>query len=151
MTPTLQSWIALCGRVLLSVIFLLSGIGKIMDWSGTEAMMSAHGMPAVPLLHIGAIVVEFGIGLLFIVGWQTRWTALALFLFLIPTTLIFHHFWDLAEPERTLQMINFLKNLAIMGGLLEVCALGAGAISIDAWLARSRFSIPSVTAKTQAR
>jgi putative oxidoreductase len=129
----------------------LSGVGKIMDWSGTEAMMSAHGMPAVPLFHIGAIVVELGMGLLFLVGWQTRWAALGLFVFLIPTTLIFHHFWDLADPERTAQMINFLKNLAIMGGLLEVCAFGAGAISVDAWLQRSRFAIPSMTAKTQTR
>lgn len=83
-----------------------------------------------------AIAAEIGGGLALLVGWQTRWAALGLVLFLIPTTLIFHHFWDLPEPEHAAQRIQFSKNLAVMGGLLGFAALGAGAISLDGWIAK---------------
>jgi putative oxidoreductase len=130
----MSSWIALCARILLSVIFLLSGVGKIQNWSGTAAMMESRGMPAAPVLLALACVAELAGGLALLLGWKTRWAAFGLVLFLIPTTLIFHHFWDLQDPEQTAQRIHFLKNLAIMGGLLEVCAMGAGALSLDAFL-----------------
>jgi putative oxidoreductase len=140
MSTTMQQNVSLAGRILLSVIFLLSGITKIMHWSATADSMAAHGMGAVGLLLAGAILVEVLGGLALLLGWQMRAAAVVLFLYLIPTTLIFHNFWAHQGAEHQNQMIHFLKNLAIMGGLLEACAFGAGGWSLDALLARRRFA-----------
>jgi putative oxidoreductase len=149
MSLAFQSSFSLIGRLLLSAIFLMAGLGKIMDWSGTVGMMEAHGMPAVQVLLPLAILVELGGGLALLVGFQTRGAAFLLFLFLIPTTLIFHHFWDLQGAERVTQMTNFLKNVAIMGGLLEYTAMGAGRFSVDAWLTRTpAWELPPKTTMT---
>jgi putative oxidoreductase len=127
-----QPSVSLMGRILLSVIFVVSGLGKIADWSHTAAYMTSQGMPAVPVFLTLAILIELVGGLALMFGWHTRIAALVLFLYLVPVTLTFHSFWALAGPERQLQMTNFLKNLAIMGGLLEFCAVGAYAMSLDA-------------------
>ncbi len=127
----LQHVTPLVGRGLLSLIFLLSGFGKIADWSGTAAYMASKHMPAVPFFLLGAILLEVGGGLALLAGFKARWAALALIFFLIPATLIFHNFWAYEGMEQKMQMINFLKNLAIMGGLLTVAAHGAGPISVD--------------------
>lgn len=122
---------ALLGRMLLAQIFLISGVGKILDWSGTEATMASKGMPLVPLFHIGALMCELGGGLALLVGFRARLAALVLFLFLIPTTLVFHNFWAVPPAEQMQQTINFMKNLAIMGGLAFAMSFGPGPISID--------------------
>jgi uncharacterized membrane protein YphA (DoxX/SURF4 family) len=102
---------------------LSDGGGRTLTQNAT--MMAEHGMPAVPPLLGAAAVVEILDGLGLLVGFQTRIVALVLFLYLIPTTLIFHNFWAAAAPAQQEQMSNFLKNLAIMGGLLEFFAAGA--------------------------
>ncbi len=135
---TYHPTISLLGRILLSAIFLVSGISKISDWNGTAGMMSAHGMSAVPFFLTVAILVEIVGGLALLTGWHTRLAALMLFLYLIPTTLIFHNFWAVQGAAQQMQTIHFLKNLAIMGGLLEFVAVGAYAISMDAVRARHR-------------
>jgi putative oxidoreductase len=140
MTSNMQQTVSLAGRVLLSAIFLLSGISKILHWSATADHMAAHGMPAVQMLLAGAVVVEVLGGLALLLGFQTRAASLILFLYLIPTTLIFHNFWAHQGAAQQDQMIHFLKNLAIMGGLLEVAAMGAGAWSLDAVQNRRRFA-----------
>ena len=106
------------GRILLGQIFLLAGIHKMMDWQGMSAYMASQGMPWIPFFLTGAILVETLGGLSLILGIQPRIGALVLTAFLIPATLIFHDFWTLEDPQRSLQMIMFQKNLAIMGGLL---------------------------------
>jgi len=131
MNASIIQFAPLAGRVLISAIFLLSGIGKIGDWSGTAAYMAGHGMPAAPFFLFLAIAIELAGGLSVLTGFKARWGALLLFVFLIPTTLIFHAFWA-AEPEMfRMQMTNFMKNLAIMGGLLQIIAHGSGALSLD--------------------
>src|SRR5256885_487719 len=100
MSPAFPQWVALAGRVLLSAIFVLSGLTKLTNWSGTESQMASHGMPAASVLLLGAIVVEMGGGLALLLGCQTRAAAAALFLFLIPTTLIFHNFWAYQGQEQ---------------------------------------------------
>ncbi|MNC92228.1 Inner membrane protein YphA [compost metagenome] len=70
-------------------------------------------------------------GLLIVVGWQARWAATAIFLFLIPTTFIFHNFWAVDAAQQGMQQIQFMKNLSIMGGMLYVMAFGAGPLSLD--------------------
>ncbi len=127
----------LLSRLLLSVIFLVSGIGKIPGWEGTSAYMSAKGMPMVPVLLAGAILLEVAGGLSLLLGYRARAGAAALVIFLIPTTLIFHNFWAFEGMDQQTQMFNFLKNLAILGGLVQAMVYGAGAFSLDARL-RSR-------------
>lgn len=117
-----QHYLVAIGRVLLSVIFILSGISKIMDWQGTAAYMGAQGLPWVPLLLGLAAAVEILGGIAVLVGWYARWAAWLLFLYLIPVTVVFHSFWALTGAEQQTQLVNFLKNLSIMGGLLLVAA-----------------------------
>lgn len=121
----------LAGRILLALIFLVSGYGKITGFEGTVGYIAKSGLPLPQLAAIGAIVVELGGAILLIIGWQARWAATAMFLFLIPTTLIFHNFWaaDVAQVQG--QTIHFMKNLCIMGGMLYVMAFGAGPLSVD--------------------
>ena len=118
----------LVGRLLMAAIFLMSGMHKISDPQGTQQYMQAMGMTwATTLLYLGAIVIEVGGGLSLLLGYWTRAGATALILFMIPTTLIFHT--NFADQN---QMIHFLKNLAMFGGLFYVAAYGAGPISLDA-------------------
>ena len=136
------------GRILLALIFVISGFGKLTGFEGTVGYIASQGLP-LPLPQLGAIiaiVVELGAGILLIVGWQARWAATVLFLFLIPTTFLFHNFWAYDGPRAGAQQIQFMKNLCIMGGMLYVMAFGAGAFnrhctrvprSVGASLARS--------------
>ncbi len=128
---TIRPFLALLGRLCLCAIFLSSGVHKAMDWENTASYMAAKGMPVVPVFLVGAIVFEVVGGLLVLVGFKARIGALALVIFLIPTTLIFHNFWAFEEMERQMQMIEFLKNLSILGGLLMVVSGGPGGLSLD--------------------
>ena len=114
------------GRILVAAIFILSGLGKIAAPAATQGYIAAMGMPAPLLAYIGAIVVELGGGLLLLAGYRTRLVAAGLALFSIVTAFIFHH--ALADQN---QMIHFLKNFAMAGGLLQFVAYGAGRISVD--------------------
>jgi len=115
-------------RILLSLIFLWGGLQKILHFSSTRQFMGQNGMPWTGLLLAGAIVVEIGGGLSLFLGFKAKWVALIIALYLIPTTLIFHgHFSDQA------QVVQFLKNLAIIGGLLMVAAFDGGKISLGAF------------------
>ena len=95
-------------------------------------MMADKGLPAVDALLSVAVGLELVGGILVLLGLYARWGALALLAFLVPVTLIMHNFWTLPEAEAMKQMINFMKNVSIAGGLLMVLALGAGPLSIDA-------------------
>jgi putative oxidoreductase len=126
-------WAPLAGRILLCTIFLLSGITKFIDWQGTATYMATKGLRLIPILLPIAAAAEFAGGLAILLGSKSRLAAFLLFLYLIPTTLIFHNFWAQAGAEQTNQMHHFLKNLAIMGGLALMVGLGPGSFSIDGW------------------
>ncbi len=133
MNQSNQNLAALAGRVLMAAIFVLSGLNKMGDFAGTSAMMSSVGLPMTELLLAAAILIEVVGGLMLVIGWQTRCAAAALFLFMIPVTLVFHNPWATADGAAAQQqMIHFLKNLAIAGGLLNLLAFGAGAYSVEA-------------------
>lgn len=122
----MSNLIPLLARVLLASIFLKSGIDKIIDPAGTTAYMDSKGLPFTGVLLVITIVVELVAGLSVFFGYKARWGAMALVIFLIPTTLIFHtNFAD------RLQTIMFMKNLAILGGLLMVTRYGSGPISLE--------------------
>ena len=132
MNPNIQATAALVGRILLAIIFIKSGFGKITGFEGTAAYMASKGLPMTQLLLVGTIVIELLGGIMLVVGYKARWAALAIFLWLIPTTLIFHKFWGLADAkEAATQQIQFLKNVTIMGGMLMVYAFGPGRLSVD--------------------
>ena len=106
------------GRLLLSVIFILSGVQKLMHFSQTASMMAGKGIPLATVALALSIAVEVGGGLLLIIGYKVRYVAMVMALFLVPVTLTFHNFWAFQGAAREMQMGNFLKNLAIIGGLL---------------------------------
>ena len=116
-------------RVLLAAIFLASGFGKITAFQAMVAMAGGAGLPWPTLGIAVAALVEIVGGLALLAGRQARWASLALFLFLIPATLVFHaaHLGD--PTQGRMQMIEVLKNLAIMGGLLQVYIHSAGEVS----------------------
>ncbi|MGB5093792.1 MAG: DoxX family protein [Parvibaculum sp.] len=115
------------GRILISILFIIAGADKVATPDGTMGYIASAGLPFPVLAYAGALAVELGGGLLLLIGYQTRWAALALAAFTIVAALIFHS--NFADQ---IQMIMFLKNLAIIGGLLQIYAFGAGAFSLDA-------------------
>ena len=127
----LQNISALAGRILLASLFVLSGFNKITGFAGTAGYMASKGLPMTEVLLVLTILVELGGGLMLILGYRARMAALAIFLFIIPVTLVFHNFWAVPAAEAQMQMIQFMKNLAIMGGMLCIVAFGAGRYSID--------------------
>lgn len=126
----MQNYISLAARVFLTIIFIKSGIGKLFDPAGTTQAISSVGLPLPGLLTVGAIVFLLAGSLSILLGFKTQWGAWALIAFLIPATLAFHT--NFVEER---QVIQFLKNLSILGGLLMLVAYGAGALSLDHWLA----------------
>ncbi len=132
MNQSNQNLAALVGRILVAAIFVLSGLNKMGDFAGTSAMMGSVGLPMAESLLVATILIEVVGGLMIIIGWQTRYAAAALFLFMIPVTAVFHNPWAVADGAAAQQqMIHFLKNLAIAGGLLNLMAFGAGAYSVE--------------------
>ena len=121
----MKKYVPLIGRILLGLIFVMSGINKMSGFEGTQQYMASQGMPMTSFFLVGAIAVEIFGGLSVILGVKARWGAAALFAFLIPATLIFH-----TNFGNQTQMIMFLKNLSIMGGLLFVITYGAGPLSL---------------------
>ncbi|MEM5427724.1 DoxX family protein [Cupriavidus oxalaticus] len=111
------------GRALLGSIFLISGALKIVGFAGTAAWMASAGLPLASVLLVMTIAIEIGGGLTLITGWNARWGALTLALFLVPVTLIFHGFWSADAANFQNQLNHFLKNVSILGGMLTVFAL----------------------------
>jgi putative oxidoreductase len=119
------------GRVLIALIFLLSGIGKITGYAGTAGYMASKNLPMVDVLLVLSIVIEIGGAAMIVLGWKARLGALALFLWMVPVTLIFHNFWGVPAEQQQLQQIMFLKNLGLMGGMLFLMAFGSGKFSVE--------------------
>jgi len=131
MSNSSGSVVPLLGRILVSVVFILGGVGKITGFSMEEGMVAAKHLP-MPAVALGiALVIELVGGLAILLGLFTRFTSWILFLYLVPTTLLFHNFWAFQGMDRIDTMIHFEKNLAIMGGLLILATYGAGAYSVD--------------------
>jgi putative oxidoreductase len=120
------------GRILLAVLFVMSGLEKVMDLGATAAAIGGKGLPFPQVLAVLTIVAELGGGLLIIVGWQTRLVALVLAIFCALAAYFFHDFWHYPPgAEHTNNMIHFMKNISIIGGFLVLCAVGGGRYSLD--------------------
>lgn len=131
MFALLQNPLSLIGRILLALLFVPSGFSKIGGFAGTVGYIASKGVPLPELAAAAAIGIELGLGLLLLVGWQTRWAVLGIALFTVVITFIFHNFWAVPAEQVTAQQQNFFKNMAAVGGLLTVAAWGAGAWSVD--------------------
>jgi putative oxidoreductase len=129
-------------RFLVAVIFLLSGVGKLFGFADTAQMMAGAGFPAPSVFLVGAIALEIVGGTLLLIGYKTRYAAVALIVFIIPATIIFHAtgIGDPAHGQE--QMINTLKNLAIIGALINFAADGAGAFAVDNFLGTAKNHLP---------
>lgn len=125
MNPS-TSYMPTIGRLLLAAIFLISGVGKLFNPAGTIGYIGAVGLPLAELGYWLAVIVEIGGGLLLIAGYRTRMVALVLAAFTLFAAVAFHS--NFGDQN---QFIHFLKNIAIVGGLLQVVAFGAGRLSLD--------------------
>ena len=126
---TLGPWAKLAGRILIALIFVVAGYGKIGGYAATQEYMAAMGVPGVLLPLV--IVTELGGGVLIALGLFTRYAAVALAGFTILSAILFH-----GGSADQVQQIMFMKNLAIAGGFLFLAANGAGKISLDSGLGR---------------
>lgn len=120
----MDRFLNIAARVLMAQIFIISGFSKITGYAGTQQYMASAGVPAFLLPLV--ILTELGGGILLLLGWKTRWVALLLAGFTLSAALLFH-----LKPGDQMQMINFMKNLAMAGGLLLFVRHGAGAPALD--------------------
>lgn len=135
---TLDQFGPLAGRAALALIFVISGFGKLADPAATAGYIASKGLPLATLLAVLAAAVEIAGGLSILLGAWTRLGALALAVFLVPVTLIFHNPVGLEGMAAQLEVIQVLKNLAILGGLVAIASFGPGPVSLDARLAARR-------------
>lgn len=126
-----QPWGLLLGRLLLAYIFVLAGYDKVVGFARYTGYMAKYAMPMVEPLLVATIALELVAGLMLVVGWKARWAALALLLFTLAASVIFHAYWAVAPEQAYGQMLHFQKNLAIMGGMLYVALMGPGRFSLD--------------------
>ena len=140
MASMAQGLVSLLARLMIASIFLASAIGnKIPQFQATANYMQTEGVPNPKLALFGAIGLLLLGGLSVVAGAWTRIGSLFLLVFLAAATFYFHDFWKFADPtQRQLQTIQFMKNLAIGGGLLALIAYGGGAWSVDGWIAKRR-------------
>jgi putative oxidoreductase len=124
-------FLPLLGRILIGAPFVMSGLGKLAAYGATVGYIAAVGLPVPPLAFILAVMTELGGGLLLISGYRARTVSLAMAVFCVVTAMFFHH--NFADQN---QMIHFLKNVMMAGGLLQIAYFGAGAFSLDARLGR---------------
>lgn len=128
-------YLPLAGRLLIGLPFAMSGLGKLGAIAATTGYIASAGLPVPALAFAVSVIVELGGGLLLVAGVRTRLVALVLAIFSLATAIFFHH--NFADQN---QMIHFLKNVMMAGGLLQIVAFGAGALSVD-----SRGKQPEIT------
>ncbi len=124
--------LAVAGRVLLALVFILAGFSKFAGLEGTAGYIASKGLPMPSVLALLTALLEVVGGLALAIGFQARLAAIALAVFTLLATFLFHNFWAMPADQAFVQQLMFMKNLAITGGLLFVFALGAGPLSVDA-------------------
>lgn len=127
-----QAWKLFLGRTLLGLLFLVAGVRQLMFYAGSVGYFGKLGFPAPEATAWLSIVIHVVGGVLLIVGWKTKWTSWLLLAMVVIATAMAHRFWEYDAAQYANQLNHFLKNLAIIGGLLFVTAFGAGAKSVDA-------------------
>ncbi|MBQ0798129.1 MAG: DoxX family protein [Porticoccaceae bacterium] len=132
MMNTINSFAPLLGRILIAALFIPAGISKITGFAGTSGYMASKGLPMADVLLVLTIIIELGGGIMLLAGVRAKEVALIIFLFLIPVTVVFHGYWGIEDAAaQSKEQIAFMKNIAIMGGLLFIAAFGAGKFAVD--------------------
>ncbi|AGH84955.1 DoxX family protein [Ralstonia pseudosolanacearum] len=134
MNAAIERWrdeLILLGRVLMMLLFLISGWGKLTGFSATVGYMGTVGAPMPMLAAIVAVLMEFGVGIALLIGFWTRPLALLMALFVLGTALIAHTYWNVEGAMQTANMVQFYKNLSIMGGLILLSVTGAGKYALQ--------------------
>jgi putative oxidoreductase len=132
MIDSFKTPLAVAGRVLLALMFILAGFSKLGNIEGTAGYIASGGLPFGSLLAVVVGLLELLGGLALAVGFQARWAALALGLFTLAASVLFHKFWAVPADQAMVQQLMFMKNLSVAGGLFIVAALGSGPLSVDA-------------------
>lgn len=131
MNTNVQNTAALVGRILLVVMFITSGFGKVTGFEGTVGYITSKHLPMPQVAAIIAILCELGAGILVLIGFKARWAAIVLAIFTVAAGILFHDFWNADAASKMMQQINFWKNISIAGGFLMVFAFGPGRYSMD--------------------
>ncbi len=133
MNDVVKEWGPLVGRVMLSLIFLMSGLGKVFQFDGQVGYAASQGVPMASAAIAISAVVEIAAAVMIILGYKARLGAAALLLWMIPVNFLMHAFWGMTDPTwKQIHMIMFMKNLAMMGGMLLIIAYGSGPKSLKA-------------------
>jgi len=131
MLDSLKSPLAVVGRVLLALMFITAGYSKLSNLGGTAGYIASGGLPFPAVLAVGVGLLELVGGLALAAGFKARWAALALGVFTLLASVLFHKFWAVAPEQHMVQYLMFMKNMAVAGGMFVVAALGAGPLSVD--------------------
>lgn len=132
MSKSVQSGLTLAARILLVALFLPAGIGKLTGFTGTVGYISSVGLPLPGVAAAVALIVEIVGSLALLVGFGTRFAALALAAFTLVASFFFHAYWAVPADQAFVTQLLFFKNIAVVGGLLALAANGAGQFSLDA-------------------
>ena len=132
MNNAIQQWGPLTGRILISLIFLMSGFGKVFQFDGQVAYAASQGVPLASLAIIISIIAELAAATMIIIGYRARLGALILLVWMIPVSIMLHACWNIEYPmAQQMHMIMFMKNMAIMGAMLLNMSFGPGPKSIN--------------------
>lgn len=132
MIDSFKTPLIVAGRVLLALMFILAGWSKLTAIEGTAGYIASGGLPFASALAVIVGLLELLGGLAIAIGFQARWAALALGVFTLAASLLFHQFWAVPADQAFVQQLMFMKNLSVAGGLFTLAALGAGPVSVDA-------------------
>lgn len=130
MIDSLRTPLTVAGRVLLAWMFVMSGFSKLTAIEGTAAFMASGGLPSAPALVVLVGLFELLAGLAVATGLAARWAALALAVFTVAVSLVFHRYWSVPADAQMVQQLMFMKNMAVTGGMLVLAALGPGPASL---------------------
>lgn len=125
-----DGWL-LIARILMVILFVWGGWGKLAGFSGTVGVMAGVGLPIPMLAAVVAVIIELFVGIAIVLGVFTRPLALLLAVYTLATAFIGHHYWTMTGSAQIANMINFYKNVSITGGFLLLCIAGPGRYSID--------------------
>jgi putative oxidoreductase len=121
----------LIARITMGVLFIIPAIRQITAFAGSVKYFASLGFPAPEAMVVLAVTIEIVAGVMMIVGWKTRWAAWLLILYVMVATAMAHRFWQFPEAQQFNQLNHFLKNLAVIGGLLYIITCGPGRHSVD--------------------
>lgn len=121
----------LIARITMGILFIVPAIRQITTYQGSVKYFGSLGIPSPEVVVVIAVIIEIVAGAMLIIGWKTRWAAWALIVYVIIATAFAHRFWQFPEAQQFNQLNHFLKNFAVIGGLLYIISFGPGRLSVD--------------------